>query len=182
MNAQGLPATVLRLPAVYGEGDYQHRLALELRRMDDGRPAILLDERLAGWRWTRGYVENAAAAVALAATDERAAGRIYNVGEEDALSYAGWLRAVGRAAGWTGEVIAVPPDRLPKPLRPPPGDYYQHLAAGTARIRAELGYVDRVAHDEGLRRAIEWERANRGELSPRLFDYAAEDEVLASLR
>jgi nucleoside-diphosphate-sugar epimerase len=31
----GLPATVLRLPMVYGPGDYQHRLAPYLRRMAD---------------------------------------------------------------------------------------------------------------------------------------------------
>ena len=67
-----LPGTVLRLPMVYGPGDYQHRLFPYLKRMDDGRPAILLEEGLPQWRWTRGYVENVAAAVALAVTDERA--------------------------------------------------------------------------------------------------------------
>ena len=30
----------------------------------DGRPAILLSDVRAGWRWTRGYVENVAAAIA----------------------------------------------------------------------------------------------------------------------
>ncbi len=43
----GLPGTVLRLPAVYGSGDYQHRLFRYLKRMDDGRPAILLGEGMA---------------------------------------------------------------------------------------------------------------------------------------
>jgi len=35
-----LPATVLRLPAVYGPGDNQHRIFEYLKRMDDGRTAI----------------------------------------------------------------------------------------------------------------------------------------------
>lgn len=180
MNEPDLPATVLRLPATYGEGDYQHRLAIELKRMDDGRPAIILDERLAAWGWTRVYVENAAAAIVLAATDERAAGRIYNVGD-DALSYADWVREIGRAAGWQGEVIALQGDRLPKHLRPPPGDYAQHLVTDSTRIRQELGHADIVSRDEGLRRAVEWERANRGEVNPRLLDYEAEDALLAAL-
>jgi len=180
MNAPDLPATSLRLPAIYGEGDYQHRLAIELRRMDDGRPAIILDERLAVWRWTRAYVENAAAAIVLAATDERAAGRIYNAGD-DALSYADWVRAVGDAAGWNGEVVMLRSERPPKHLRPPPGDYAQHLIADTSRIREELGYEDVVPLSEGLRRAIEWERANRGEINPRLLDYAAEGALLEKL-
>ncbi len=160
--APELPATILRLPAVYGEGDYQHRLALELRRMDGGRPEILLDERLARWRWTRAYVENAASAIVLAVTDGRAAGRIYNVGD-DALTYVGWVRAIGDAAGWSGEIRTAPPERLPASLRPPPGDYDQHLVADTTRIRRELGYREVVSREDGLRRAVAWERENPAE-------------------
>ncbi len=160
--APELPATILRLPAVYGEGDYQHRLALELRRMEGGRPEFLLDERLARWRWTRAYVENVAAAIALAVTDARAAGRIYNAGD-DALTYAGWVHAIGDAAGWSGEIRDVPSERLPASLRPPPGDYEQHLVADTTRIRRELGYREVVSLEEGLRRAVAWERENPAE-------------------
>ncbi len=175
-----LPATVLRLPATYGEGDGQHRLALELRRMDDGRPAILVDETLAAWRWTRSYVENAAAAIVRAATDERAPVRVYNVGDH-AMPYVDWLRAIGRAAGWQGEVVPLPTQRLPKHLRPPHGEYAQHLVADTTRIRGELGYEEPVPFEDGLRRSIAWERANRVDLDPRLLDYEAEDVLLASL-
>jgi nucleoside-diphosphate-sugar epimerase len=175
-----LPATIVRLPAVYGEGDYQHRLAREIRRIDDGRRAIILDERIAAWRWTRLYVENAAAAIVLAATARRADGRVYNVGDE-ALSYAEWVAAVGEAAGWEGQVITLSGERLPKHLRPPPGNYAQDLVAETTRIRDELGYEDVVSRDEGLRRAIAWERANRGEIDKRALDYAAEDALLETL-
>jgi nucleoside-diphosphate-sugar epimerase len=45
-----LPATVLRLPAVYGPGDKQRRLAPYVRRMRDGRTAILLAEEESRWR------------------------------------------------------------------------------------------------------------------------------------
>ena len=38
------------LPAVYDPGNTQHRLAPYLRRMDDDRPAILMDEEQANWR------------------------------------------------------------------------------------------------------------------------------------
>ncbi|MDZ4278863.1 MAG: NAD-dependent epimerase/dehydratase family protein [Dehalococcoidia bacterium] len=176
-----LPGTVLRLPMTYGEGDYQHRIALELKRMDDGRPAILVDEAIAGWRWTRGYVENVASAVALAAADERAIGRVYNVGEQDALTYADWLGEIARAAGWAGELITVPSDRLPPQLRPPPGDYAQDLVADTSRIRNELGYQEPIPRSEALLRTAVWQRAQRAELNPDLFDYAVEDEVLAAL-
>ncbi len=101
MGDPGLPGTVLRLPAVYGPGDYQHRLFGYVRRMDDGRRAIPLGESMASWRWTHGYVEDVAAAIALAVTDERAAGRVYNVGEQDPPSWAEWV-ARNRSRGRLG--------------------------------------------------------------------------------
>ena len=42
-----LPGTVLRLPMVYGPGDPLHRFFPTLKRMDDRRPAILFEEKLA---------------------------------------------------------------------------------------------------------------------------------------
>ncbi|HYX20628.1 MAG TPA: NAD-dependent epimerase/dehydratase family protein, partial [Thermoanaerobaculia bacterium] len=78
-----LPATILRLPCVYGPGDRHHRVGQVLARLESGRP-FLLDRAKARWRWMRGSVRNVAEAIALAALDGRAAGRFYNVGEEPA--------------------------------------------------------------------------------------------------
>ena len=181
MDQPEFRGTVLRLPAVYGPDDAQHRLFPYLKRMDDGRPAILLAEPLGRWRWTRGYVENVAEAIALAVVDERAAGRIYNVGEPDALSEADWVEAIGRAAGWSGRVVAVPAEHLPARLRPRI-DYSQDFVADTGRIRRELGHRETVPRAEALRRTVEWERANPPEsIDPDQFDYAAEDAALAAL-
>lgn len=177
----GLPGTVLRLPMVYGSGDRQHRLFDHLKRMDDGRPAILLDEGLAKWRWTRGYVENVAVAIALAVVDEQAAGRIYNVGQAEALTMAGWVREIGRAVGWPGKIVVVPKNRLPSHLAPGMNTD-QHLVADTTRIRQELGYKETVPQDEALKRAVAWERAHPpAQIAPGQFDYAAEDAALAGL-
>ena len=174
-----LPGTVLRLPMVYGPKDGQHRLFGYLKRMDDGRPAILLGEGLSRWRWTRGYVEDVAAAVALAVSDERAAGRVYNVGEAEAPTELEWVKWVGEVAGWIGEVIVVPEDRLPGHLRMGL-DTHQHLVTDTSRIREELGYEEPVAREEALRRTVAWERENPPKhMDPNLIDYEAEDAVLA---
>jgi nucleoside-diphosphate-sugar epimerase len=182
MGEARLPGTVLRLPAVYGPGDRQHRLFEYLKRMDDGRPFILLGEGEARWRWTHGYVENVAGAVALAVTDERAAGRVYNVGEQGALNRSEWVRAIGRAAGWGGKVLEVPEGELPAHLKGPAG--YEHdLVVDTARIREELGYREKVTREEAVLKTIAWERANPpAEVNPEQFDYAAEDAVIERLR
>lgn len=182
MNDETLPGTILRLPAVYGIGDTKHRWFEYLKRMDDKRPAIILKEELARWRWTRGYVENIADAITLAVTDERARGRIFNLGEADTLTESEWVSAIGRAAGWNGEVIVVPKDNLPEHLDTPFA--YEHdLEVDTSRIRRELGYVERISREEALRRTVTWERVNLPtEVDLKQFDYAAEDAVLETLK
>jgi nucleoside-diphosphate-sugar epimerase len=73
-----IAGTIVRLPAVHGEGDYQHRLLIELLRFVAGRPFVLYPQEAEHWRWPRAYAGNVAEAIALAVTDERAAGRVYN--------------------------------------------------------------------------------------------------------
>src|SRR5947207_6264937 len=65
-----LPGTVLRLPMVYGPGDPLHRLSPIVKRIDDGRRFMLFEEKHAAWRSPRGYVENVASAIALAAISD----------------------------------------------------------------------------------------------------------------
>jgi nucleoside-diphosphate-sugar epimerase len=179
MEQPEFKGTVLRLPAVYGPDDAQHRLFPALKRMDDGRPAIIIPESLAQWRWTRGYVENIAEAIVLAVMDERAAGQIYNAGEPDALTHVEWLQAIARASGWRGRVVAVPEDALPEKRRSQV-DHAQDFVADTSRIRRELGYREVVPREEALRRTVAWERAHSPEvIDSEAFDYAVDDAILA---
>jgi nucleoside-diphosphate-sugar epimerase len=184
LGDRSTPGTVLRLPAVYGPGDAQHRLFAYLKQMDDARPAILLEEAVASWRSSRVFVENAAAAVASAVVDERAAGRVYNVGEEPALSEAGWVREIGRVAGWGGDVVAVPRDLAPAHVVPDTNPA-QGMVLDTARIRAELGYAERASRGDALRRTVAWEREHPPARRPSEQEWAeryrAEDVTLARL-
>src|SRR6266566_1003347 len=180
MGDPNLPGTILRLPMVYGPGDYQHRMFAFLKRMDDQRPAILLDEAEAQWKWTHGYVENVAAAITLAVTDKRAAGHIYNFGEPFTFTMAQWISKIGEAAGWQGKIVTIPQGRLPKPLR---WDINaeQHIVVDTSRIRQELGYKERIDIDETIQRTVNWERAHPpAQIDPKDFDYAAEDAIISA--
>jgi len=178
MSNPHLPGTVLRLPMVYGPGDYQHRMFAFLKRMDDSRPAILMDEVEAQWKWSHGYVENVADAIALAVTDERASGRIYNVCEPFTYSMAEWAEKIGEAAAWQGRIVRVPQGRLPEPLSWGI-NAEQHIVVDSSRIRQELGYAERVNIDEAISRTVAWERAHHPvKVDEKDFDYAAEDEFL----
>ncbi len=163
MSDPELPGTVLRLPMVYGPGDPLHRVFPYLKRMDDGRPAILIQEDAARWRGPRGYVENVAAAIALAAVSEHAAGRIYNVAEEPCLSEADWVQRIGRSAHWNGHVLPISKELTPAHLKVP-YKTEQHWVMSSERIRKELGFVEPVGSDVALERTIRWERAHPPEL------------------
>jgi nucleoside-diphosphate-sugar epimerase len=179
MSHPTLEGTVLRLPAVYGPGDPYRRLRPYIKRMDDRRPAILLESAQAEWRWTHGYVENVAQAIALAVVDDRAAGKIYNVGEAETPTVADRVRRIGELAGWKGEIVSVASNKLPPHLRSP-YEPNQDLVVDTSRLRDELRFTEVHSMDEGLRRAIEWERANPPPVGdPGAAEYAAEDTALS---
>lgn len=179
-----LPVTIVRPAAINGPGDHQHRLfRTYLRRMDDGRPAILLDEALLGWRRAHCYVEDVAHAIALTVSDEAAAGRIYNVAYERTYTEIEWVREIARVQGWSGEVVLATSDSLPEPLREDAFDLRQDFVVDSSRIRLELGYSEVASEDEALQRTIQWERRNPPEPgSLPEPDYEAEDKALADLR
>jgi len=164
LSDPGMRGTVLRLPAVYGPGDRaRHRVGRYLARMDAGERAIDLDRGLSGWRWTRGYVEDVAEAIATAVIDPRASGRVYNVGEPDPPTEGEWVRAVARAAAYAGTIVDTDRAELPAGVaRALDGsDFTQDLVLDTSRIRDELGWRPRVPVGEALAESIAWERRTR---------------------
>ncbi len=174
-----LPGTVLRLPMVYGPGDPLHRFHWLLKRINDGRKYILFSDDLAAWRTPRGFSENVGAAIALATTASRAAGKTYNICEQPDFSELEWARKIAGVVGWKGEFVVLPRDRAPQHLKFPMR-VEQHLAASSRRLREELGFEDPVPVREAIARTVEWERVNQPAQPLHFpFNYAEEDEALA---
>jgi nucleoside-diphosphate-sugar epimerase len=128
MRRSKTPATVLRLPKVYGPGGNS-----DLRTVYGYR-------HHPNWRWTHGYVENVAAAIVLAVLNPAAAGRVYNVGEQHTPTVA------ERLAGLPDSNIEVSEDGK--------YNFAQDMAYDTGRIRRELGYGEAVSVEEGVRRTL----------------------------
>jgi nucleoside-diphosphate-sugar epimerase len=180
-----LPGTIVRLPMVYGAGDPLHRLYPFIKRMDEHRPFIVLEESLANWRGCYGYVENLAHAIALAVTNENAKNRIYHVAEPQATSELERISKIGQLVGWEGEVIAVSKEALPADWFLPL-NAQQHWIADSTRIREELGYSEIISPDQALKRTIDWQRSHPPEnetlwSAPYLLDYAVEERILESI-
>jgi nucleoside-diphosphate-sugar epimerase len=180
MGDKQVPGTVLRLPMVYGPGDSLHRFYPIVKRIVDGRQRILFSEEIAAWRPPRGYVENVAAAIALAAVSEGSAGRIYNVAEWPAFSELEWAQKIAVHMNWQGQFVVLPAERTPKHLLAP-GNAAQHWVVSSERLRRELGYREPVTLDEAIQRSIAWERAHPpADNIFYQFDYSAEDAAAAA--
>ncbi|HEY2743392.1 MAG TPA: NAD-dependent epimerase/dehydratase family protein [Polyangia bacterium] len=144
-------ATILRLPKVYGAAARDRPFArwIEWIRAHDELPVGVRQGR---WRWTHGFVDDVAAAIALAATDARAAGRVYNLGERDTPTQRERAAQLVAALDWRGTIVDIADEDLPSPLRDPhPG--FPDLAVDTRRLRDELGFAEVTRQEDALRRA-----------------------------
>lgn len=175
LSDPSLPATVLRLPMIYGPGDHLHRFYPLIKRIKDGRKKILFEEDAGCWRASKGYVENVADAIVLATTSDAANGRIYNVAEEDTLTELKWADLVAKEMQWDGEFVLLPATRTPAHLRNP-GNLKQHWVASSRRFRQEFGYREQITRVQAVQRTIEWELNHPpADVPEALFNYAAED-------
>ncbi len=175
---QRLPTTILRLGMVHGPRSYRHYPYL--KRMIDGRPAIILAEPWARWRGTLAYSENVATAIVLAVTRFEARGP-YNVGEPTPTVIADLVEAMARVTRWDGRLVTVPAGELPESMRPGAG-LSQELILDSTRIRRELGFNEPVSAAIGIQRTVEWMIRHpptpddpMGRLD---LDYRAEDAIL----
>jgi nucleoside-diphosphate-sugar epimerase len=157
MREPDLPATVLRFPAVLGPGEYR-RFQRWLQPMLRGDAELRVQEGWSDWRWTHGFAEDVAESVVLAATNPRAMGRIYNVGEPRAPTMLERLTEFARAARWCGRIVTVPAEELPHADRMA-HDFAHHLEFDTSRIRRELSYREIVPRESSLAQTLALERA-----------------------
>jgi nucleoside-diphosphate-sugar epimerase len=124
-QAKTSEVVILRLPKVYG------------RRGNDDLGTVYGFADQPDWRWTHGYVENVAAAIATAALHPRSAGEIFNLGELDTPTM--------------GERLARLPGRPSNPPQAMDFDFAQDLDFQTSKIRSLTGYRDVVDEGEAMR-------------------------------
>jgi len=184
-SASELPTTILRLPMIYGPGDrdgLKNRFFAYLKRMDDKRPAILLDSGTDRWRGPWGYIDHVAGAIATAVENDYRVCQTYNIADAASPAIGEWVRGLAQTVGWRGELVVA--DReCPPPNMSGPFNTAQDLVIDSSKIRRDLGCGDFVPQDERLARTSSWELAHPPrEIDPQMFNYTAEDEILAACR
>ena len=128
LGRSDVPATVLRLPKIYGPGG------------NADLQTVYAYRNYPNWRRTHGYVENVAAAIILAALHPEAAGRVYNMGEAYTPK--------------VGERLATLPSSEIDAIDDPVHHFEHDIAFDTTRIRRELNYDEPVPYAEGIRRTL----------------------------
>ena len=149
-------AAVLRLGAVYGEHDYQHRLEFVLRRVRAGRRHMPIGSGT--FLFSRVYVRDVGTAVVAALDAPHSAGQTYNVVESATPSFGLLASLTAAAADADLELVRVPDDVLPPDLSMTgggKGSGVQHLLACAAKARDQLGWSE-TDPDVALRRAVDW--------------------------
>jgi nucleoside-diphosphate-sugar epimerase len=167
-------ATVMRLPMVYGEHDYQRREEFILRRVRAGRTRIPFGA--GSWLACRVYVRDVGRAVRLALT-RPVEGEVMNICEDRTYSMRMWSHAILEAAGSDAQLVRVPDDALPEDLKPT-GTMSQHIAASARKARSLLGWTTSDPLDT-LRTTVRWHLDNPPEDAS--ADFAADDRALASV-
>lgn len=148
-------ATVLRLPMVFGERDYQRREEFVLRRVRAGRARMPFGS--GQWLASRVYVGDAGRAVRLALSRD-VRGEVMNVCDDRTYSMAMWTRMIIEAAGAEMELVRVADSSLPEDLNFT-GTMSQHIVTSAMKARTLLGWS---ASDptENLRATVRWHLAH----------------------
>jgi len=178
-------ATHFRYPTVYGPRQITPTVWALMRRFTDKRPHIVLPDGGLSLS-SRGYAENVAQAVLLAAQQpEASAGQIYNCADDQQFTCAQWVEMIGRAMNSEIEIVTVP-DKFAYPARSlmtffGPAD---HKFFDLYKIKSELGYRDAVAPMAALEQTVSWYRDNpptETDAFTRTLaeDYAMEDALAA---
>jgi len=171
-----LPAVVIRLPELYGPRDPRCAEWFFARRALDGRERIALPD--AGLHIChRGFVQNMAWGIAQALTAPRAAGQLYNLGEEKLYTLAQLAQGVARALDHQWEIYSVPGHLWTTP--------YAHTSFFDLRkATAQVRYRDRMIPRDGLELTLAWlgqhpqgdDWSWPGISAP--FDYAREEALI----
>ncbi|CAG0941027.1 UDP-glucose 4-epimerase [Anaerolineae bacterium] len=156
-NVYNIRAVSLRMTNTYGprmrvKDARQTFLGIWIRRLIDGEPIEIWGDGMQIRDFN--YVDDFIDALLLAATTDDVNGQIFNLGSEETINLRD-LAALCVEVNGSGEyrIIPFPPDRKPIDI----GDYY----ADYRKIRGKLGWTPHVNLREGLKRTLEFYRANK---------------------
>ena len=171
---------IVRYPGVFARAPINHEWAV-VKRVLDKRPFMFMPHDGMTY-FQRGYAENVAWLVYLAATRPEAAGQAFNSGDERVLSARRVAELIVDELGSDMELVGIPADLVrdvyPLAEKAP-------LILDMSKARNLLGYRDRVDVEEATRITARWQSEHPPApedmtSGPGNFDYAGEDRIAAA--
>src|SRR3989449_10627317 len=152
-RAYGLETVSLRYFNVFGPrqdrtSQYSGVLPLFIPAVLEGRQPKIYGDGLQSRDFT--YVQNVVEANLLACTTPGVAGEVFNIACGDRITVNSMLQQINTIIG---------KDIAPIYAEPRAGDI-KHSQADITKAQEKLGYKPQISFEEGLRRTIEWYRAN----------------------
>jgi UDP-glucose 4-epimerase len=155
-SVYGIRASVLRLTNTYGPGmrvkdARQTFLGIWIRQLLEGQPIKVFGDgkQLRDFN----YVDDCVDALLLAATDNTAIGKIYNLGSSEVVSLGELAQLMTELVpGGRSEIVPFPPERKAIDI----GDYYSDFSL----IQRELGWSPSVDLRTGLMRSLDYFRTH----------------------
>lgn len=184
-------ATYFRYPVIYGPRNPAPWEWQVIKRVRDGRPHMILPD--GGMAIHSRCAARNAAHFVLSAIDrpDAAAGRVYNVADDDQFSLRQWVEVILSALGAEMELVGIPSDIAQvaqAAMMPMMTPLSAHSVFDTNRARVELGYRDVVHPLEAIAESVAWYEDNPVDLqtvNPSFvdtFDYATEDRLITAYR
>ena len=167
-------ATICRLPAVYGEYDYQRREEFILRRVRPGRSLIPIGS--GNLLFSRGYVRDIARGIRLALELPIADDQVFNFAEGRTWSCRLLAQRILQAAGSSAELVTVADESLLPADLDVTRTVRQHLLMSSSKARSLLGWSD-TDPEEALRRSVAWHLEHPPETAD--SDFSADERALA---
>lgn len=180
-------ATHFRYPLLYGPYQIAPREWSVVRRILDGRRAIIVPDGGLSLNHAA-YVENAAHALLLAVDKPaQAGGQIFNCGDERLLTLRQVIEVIAKALGHELEIISMP-FQFAVPARPMISQpWTTHRMLDLTKLKTALDYHDVVAPEEGLSVTARWLKDHplrplgaEEKILQDPFEYQAEDELIAA--
>ena len=156
-NVYGIRACALRLTNTYGPGmrvkdARQTFLGIWVRLLLEGQSLKVFGDGMQLRDFN--YVDDCVNALLLAGANDRAIGKVYNLGSTEVVTLSALAELmVGLGFGGTYELIPFPADRKAIDI----GDYYSDFSL----INRDLGWAPQVHLQEGLTRTLSYYDLNR---------------------
>jgi nucleoside-diphosphate-sugar epimerase len=182
-HAEGrLVASVLRLPMVFGPGDFQfrHRHGKFIRRLYDRQPVMVMGAVEQSSLFTFGFIDNIAAAIVHAVETPVVDGKVFNVGETKSRSLRRWAELYAEAAGSTFE-FSILPDAMTEQDAAAINNPPRLLQFDATAFERQTGFADPVPLSEQIQRTLAWGLEHVDALGPKP-DYDSERALVESYR